>query len=561
MRRPCAALAAAAAVAAAALAAPALALPLPNQRQLDFMELGRIQFFHFSIPTFWDPPTAYLFTKNPTYHNCATTAMDHGNQTGSYYPCLDPLIFAPTNFSADDWMRTAAALGSREICLTAHHEGGFALWPSNFTSYSVRKSLLWRGGSGDVLREFADAANRWGIGICYYLNPTSNSYHTLVEKMAPEPYIEAELGMLREVMTTYGPVNRFWFDGTSDLPAGTNVTDLWRRVYALIREVSPPTLISPYRGDVCATTGSLLTRAGPVPNSTDMSACAPPSEDGAYFHPSEMHGITLQEGPDGNTDALPTYWFWHPWACAGNVTGCPWVGHANASRIFDSHLTTVGHGAVLNFNAPAERTGRMNVSAAAEMFDAGLALNATFAGAPVAGFETGPVNVSVGVPLVVDLPGAGGQPFDYVVAMEDLRFGQRIANYSIDYMAVGSSVWEVLVPPVVKNATAPFGDRPDGHDPRDQYLGHRRIDFPVVNTSSFASGGGPVVPVARVRFNVLRALAEPAVLRSLTLRLRQTPWGARGSSDEWTEAARANAELAAARPRAEAPRALEAARG
>jgi hypothetical protein len=36
--------------------------------------------------------------------------------------------------------------------------------------------------------------------------------------------------------------------------------------------------------------------------------------------------------------------FWHPWACAGNVTGCPWLGHGNASRIFDSYLVTVGHG-------------------------------------------------------------------------------------------------------------------------------------------------------------------------------------------------------------------------
>ena len=58
----------------------------------------------------------------------------------------------------------------------------------------------------------------------------------------------------------------------------------------------------------------------------------------ANFHPTEMHGITIQEGPDGNTDAFPTYWFWHPWACATNISGCPWVGHGNASRIFDSYL-------------------------------------------------------------------------------------------------------------------------------------------------------------------------------------------------------------------------------
>ena len=51
-----------------------------------------------------------------------------------------------------------------------------------------------------------------------------------------------------------------------------------------------------------------------------------------------------QEGPDGNTDAAPTFWFWHPWACATNVTGCPWVGHSSASRLFAAWLGTVGHG-------------------------------------------------------------------------------------------------------------------------------------------------------------------------------------------------------------------------
>ena len=344
------------------------------------------------------------------------------------------------------------------------------------------------------------------------------------------------------------------FDGTTGFPAGTNTTELWERVYAEVRATSPATIISAYRGDVCATTGSLYTRAGPVPNSSDTSNCAPPSEEGAYFHPSEMHGITIQEGRDGNTNEVPTYWFWHPWACAGNVTGCPWVGHANASRIFDSYLVTVGHGAVLNMNCPAERTGRMNASVAAVMAEAGLALNATFKAAPVAGFISGPVNTSVGVPIVIDLPGAGGQFFDFVVSMEDLSFGQRIANYSFEFQAVGSDQWEVLVPPVVLNKTAPFGDRPDGHDPRDQYMGHKRIDLPVVNTSSAMSAGGPVVPVARVRLTVLRALAEPVFLRSITLRLKQAPWGSHSAS--WgAEAQRRADEAAAGLFELEAPRA------
>jgi len=32
-----------------------------------------------------------------------------------------------------------------------------------------------------------------------------------------------------------------------------------------------------------------------------------------------------------HSTGLPTYWFWHPWACAGNITGCPWIGAETAS--------------------------------------------------------------------------------------------------------------------------------------------------------------------------------------------------------------------------------------
>ena len=91
--------------------------------------------------------------------------------------------------------------------------------------------------------------------------------------------------------------------------------------------------------------------------------------------------------------------------------------------------------------------------------------------------------------------------------------------------------------------------------PCARYLGHKRIDFPVVNTSTAMSGGGSVVPVARVRFSVLRALAEPVFMRSITLRLKQAPWGAHSAS--WgAEAQRRADEAAAGLFELEAPRAL-----
>ncbi len=45
-------------------------VPVPNAQQLAFMDFELVQFMHFGAPTFWDPPTEYLYTANPTYHNC-----------------------------------------------------------------------------------------------------------------------------------------------------------------------------------------------------------------------------------------------------------------------------------------------------------------------------------------------------------------------------------------------------------------------------------------------------------------------------------------------------------
>ena len=114
--------------------------------------------------------------------------------------------------------------------------------------------------------------------------------------------------------------------------------------------------------------------------------------------------------------------------------------------------------------------------------------------------------------------------------MEDLTQGQRIANYSVEYRVRGSSEWKILVPAVAaRNATGgyghgSYGDRPDGHDPRDSHVGHKRIDTPVVPTS----GVGAIV-VEQVRFNCLRAIGGaaggPVHLRRLSLHLKRVPWG------------------------------------
>ena len=191
------------------------------------------------------------------------------------------------------------------------------------------------------------------------------------------------------------------------------------------------------------------------------------------------------------------------------------MGHGNASRVYDSYLVTVGHGAVLNMNIPPERTGKMNASVAAVMAEVGTALNATFHNHVAA--ATGVSSACVEGVAMLDVDGAA---FDYIVTMEDLTQGQRIANYSVEFTRMGGEpdAWETLVP-VLNHSKPQVGDRPDGHDPRDQYVGHKRIDFPVVPTS-----GVGAISVSQVRFSCHRAMASPINLRSFALHKKTVPW-------------------------------------
>ena len=81
-----------------------------------------------------------------------------------------------------------------------------------------------------------------------YQNVQDDGYLNLVEKVDGPEFIRRQVGMVKEVLTRYGPVNRFWFDRTSSFPQGGNKTDLWDQVYETIRTVSPDTMITSYRG-------------------------------------------------------------------------------------------------------------------------------------------------------------------------------------------------------------------------------------------------------------------------------------------------------------------------
>src|SRR5436190_2800173 len=118
--------------------------PVPTPSQLAWQQDELAMFLHFGVNTFTDREWGY------------------GTE--------DPAIFAPANLDARQWARSARDVGFRAMILTAKHHDGFCLWPTRTTTHSVKRSG-WRGGGGDVVREFVDACRAERLRTGLYLSP------------------------------------------------------------------------------------------------------------------------------------------------------------------------------------------------------------------------------------------------------------------------------------------------------------------------------------------------------------------------------------------------------
>ncbi|MBL8025928.1 MAG: alpha-L-fucosidase, partial [Fibrobacteres bacterium] len=97
----------------------------------------------------------------------------------------------------------AKAAGMKYLNLTTKHHDGFCLWNSSYTAYDVGSSS-WRGGNGDVVKEFADSARSRGLKVFFYYSiwdKTNGNDTTFIKNQ------------LTELLTKYGAIDGLWFDG------------------------------------------------------------------------------------------------------------------------------------------------------------------------------------------------------------------------------------------------------------------------------------------------------------------------------------------------------------
>ena len=185
---------------------PANSPAIPSAPQLRMMDTGLAQFMHFSVDTWSD-----------IEHNCVPVGTSK---------CLPASLFNPSNLSTDQWVEAAVAMGASEICLTAHHEGGFCLWDTAYSNYNVMNSPYGK----DVVADFVKSCTKYGVKPCFYMGPNSNGY--LMQNPPTDTnataYLEAQLGMTRELLTKYGNgtdyVSRLWWDHYSPWVSSFSLT-------------------------------------------------------------------------------------------------------------------------------------------------------------------------------------------------------------------------------------------------------------------------------------------------------------------------------------------------
>jgi len=307
---------------------PKPVLPLPSVAQLKWHEMETNAFVHFTTNTF--------------------TGLEWGNGDES------ESIFNPTQTDPGQWARVLKESGFKTLILTCKHHDGFCLWPSKYTSHSVKNSP-YKNGKGDIVKEVSDACKKYGLKFGVYLSPWDRN-HAEYGKPA---YITYYRNQLKELFTQYGPIFEMWFDGAnggSGYYGGARETRKingatyydWPTTLSLVRSMQPNVIFFSDAGPGVRWVGNERGVAG----ETNWNTI---STDTLFAGKAGIEDLLNTGSPNGNKwvpaevdVSIRPGWFYHKEE--DSLVKTP-------EQLFRIYLTSVGRGSTLLLNIPPDRRG------------------------------------------------------------------------------------------------------------------------------------------------------------------------------------------------------------
>ena len=446
-------------LAACAASVAATTYPLPSAAQVRWMR---------------DEVTGMGSYNMGTYEACGIGAVTfEGNSNNAkpdyiYLPKGD--VFNPTNLDVEQWIVALKTAGVKHAVLTLSHGCGYALYPTNtafpsfnFTyAYNIRESP-YKGGKGDIAREFVDSCRRHGIRPGFYNGVMNNAYLNVVRGVAiqkkayegqvivtQDQYTQIILANLRQQWTDYGELAEVWFDG--GYPKGAEA-----QIAALFKELQPTCVAFGGPADQqndARWVGTETAHPGyPIWSTAKSSGDAGRGEaDGPVFVPAESDSC-FQTRSAGLVDRDVKY--------SGPYGGCwfynPQYVPKSVKELMSMYHDTVGANAYLMIDWSPRPQGDLPESHLARYIEWGdyraACYTPVFEASPAQlGNFTGSNAVSFQVPAGVQV--------DRLSIGEDQEFGQRIRTYTISdatgaQLTNGTSVGNRRIAFLSKTVTGP----------------------------------------------------------------------------------------------------------
>ncbi len=338
--------------------------------------------------------------------------------------------FTIKSINPEQWTKHIKAAGASGIILTCKHHDGFCLWPSAYTSFSVKNA----GFSGDIVKMVSDACKAENLYFGVYLSP----WDMHEETYGTEAYNDYFCNQLTELLTNYGEINEVWFDGAKGANARAFEYD-WQRYYKLIRELQPKANIAICGPDVrwVGNEGGKTRKSefSVVPKSLCMAETVSENSQHTAADAAKLRNLKSTDEDLGSRKVLAESeeLCWYPAEVDVSIRkGWFWSKNENLTvksgkRLFKLYLDSVGKNCTFLLNVPPTDEGVLHKRDVKSLTSLGKRI-AQMTSKPIAVEQPGCLNQDNGC---LDFNFDCEKKLKYVIIKEDIQKSQRVEAFDI----------------------------------------------------------------------------------------------------------------------------------